>query len=229
MGVFSRLSDIVNANINAVLEKAEDPEKIIRLMIQEMEDTLVEVRTSAAKCIAERKQRQRALARLEKDVTDWQRKAELALDKERDDLARAALHEKTTVQKRHDAVAEEVGLLEDHLQQFNDDISRLQQKLQDAKNRQRTLVMRHKHATTKLKASEQFHSDKLDDVLFRFESAERRIEDIEARGEAMEIGRPQKHVGDEIADLEREDEVSAELEALKQRRGKTNAASEQSS
>ena len=229
MGVFSRLSDIINANLNAVLEKAEDPEKIIRLMIQEMEDTLVEVRTSAAKCIAERKQRQRTLTRLHKEVADWERKAELALDKNRDDLAKAALHEKANVQKRHAAVAEEVALLEDHLQQFNDDIGRLQQKLQDAKNRQRTLVMRHKHASTKLKASEQFHSDKLDDVLFRFESAERRIEDIEARGEAMEIGRPKRHAGDEIEDLEREDEVNAELEALKQRRGKSRPASDQAS
>ncbi len=229
MGVFSRLSDIINANINSVLEKAEDPEKIIRLMIQEMEDTLVEVRTSAAKCIAERKQRQRTLNRLEKEVADWQRKAELALDKDRDDLARAALHEKTIVQKRHDAVAEELTLLEEHLEQFNDNISRLQQKLQDAKNRQRTLVMRHKHATTKLKASEQFHSDKLDDVLFRFESAERRIEDIEARGEAMEIGRPQKSAAAEIDDLERNDEVNAELEALKQRRSNSGKAAAESS
>ena len=229
MGVFSRLSDIINANINTVLEKAEDPEKIIRLMIQEMEDTLVEVRTSAAKCIAERKQRQRTLNRLEKEAADWQRKAELALDKDRDDLARAALHEKAIVQKRHDAAAEELTLLEEHLEQFNDNISRLQQKLQDAKNRQRTLVMRHKHATTKLKASEQFHSDKLDDVLFRFESAERRIEDIEARGEAMEIGRPQKSAAAEIDDLERNDEVNAELEALKQRRSDSAKTSAESS
>ncbi|MDA3933192.1 MAG: phage shock protein PspA [Gammaproteobacteria bacterium] len=229
MGVFSRLSDIINANINAVLEKAEDPEKIIRLMIQEMEDTLVEVRTSAAKCIAERKQRQRALSRLDKEVEDWERKAELALDKNRDDLARAALHEKSISQKRQQAVTEELNLLEEHLAQFNDDITRLQQKLQDAKNRQRSLVMRHKHASTKLKASEQFHSDKLADVLFRFESAERRIEDIDARGEAMEIGRPERQVGTEIEDLERNDEVNAELEALKQRRQKVGKTAGQSS
>ncbi len=229
MGVFSRLSDIINANINAVLEKAEDPEKIIRLMIQEMEDTLVEVRTSAAKCIAERKQRQRALNRLDKEVEDWERKAELALDKNRDDLARAALHEKSISQKRQQAVTEELSLLEEHLAQFNDDITRLQQKLQDAKNRQRSLVMRHKHASTKLKASEQFHSDKLADVLFRFENAERRIEDIEARGEAMEIGRPERQVGTEIEDLERNDEVNAELEALKQRRQKVGKTADQSS
>lgn len=219
MGVFSRLSDIINANLNAVLEKAEDPEKIIRLMIQEMEDTLVELRSSAAKCIAEKKERQRVLTRAEKELLDWERKAELALDKDREDLARAALLEKTNVEQRVDAVGHEVQLLEDQMERFNDDIGRLQQKLQDAKNRQRSLVMRHRHASTQLKGREQIHTDKIDDIMFRFETAERRIEDVEARGEAIEMGRNTTSVSDEIDGLVKNDEVDAALSALKAKRG----------
>ncbi len=218
MGVFSRLGDIINSNINAVLEKAEDPEKIIRLMIQEMEDTLVELRSSAAKCIAEKKERSRLLTRLEKQVLEWERKAELALDKDREDLAQSALLEKRQLQQRVDAVTDEVKLLEEQLTRFNEDIGRLQAKLQDAKNRQRSLVMRQKHATTTLKAREVVHSDKIEDIMFRFESAERRIEDVEARGEAMDLGRRPRTVSDEIDDLANADEVADELAALKAKR-----------
>ncbi len=223
MSVFSRLGDIINSNINAVLEKAEDPEKIIRLMIQEMEDTLVELRSSAAKCIAEKKERNRLLTRLDREVIDWERKAELALDKDREDLAKAALLEKRHIQQRHDTVADEINLLEEQLKRFNEDIGRLQAKLQDAKNRQRSLVMRQKHATTTLKAREQVHSDKIEDIMFRFESAERRIEDVEARGEAMELGRRPHSVSDEIEDLANQEQVADDLAALKARRNKSAA------
>lgn len=225
MGVFSRLGDIINSNINAVLEKAEDPEKIIRLMIQEMEDTLVELRSSAAKCIAEKKERTRLHTRLEKEVLDWERKAELALDKDREDLAKAALLEKQHIEQRANAISDEIKLLDDQLERFNEDIGRLQAKLQDAKNRQRSLVMRQKHATTTLKAREQVHSDKIDDIMFRFESAERRIEDVEARSEAMEMGRRPRNVADEIDDLVNDEQVADELAALKAKRSKPAAAS----
>lgn len=220
MGVFSRLGDIINSNINAVLEKAEDPEKIIRLMIQEMEDTLVELRSSAAKCIAEKKERTRLHTRHEKELLEWERKAELALDKDREDLAKAALMEKRHIEQRTDAIHDEVKLLEDQLARFNDDIGRLQAKLQDAKNRQRSLVMRQKHATTTLKAREQVHSDKIEDIMFRFESAERRIEDVEARSEVMEMGRRPRNVADEIDDLVNDEQVADDLAALKAKRSK---------
>lgn len=224
MSIFSRLNDIINSNINAVLEKAENPEKIIRLMIQEMEDTLVELRSSAAKCIAEKKERTRLLTRLEKDVLEWERKAELALDKDREDLAKAALLEKSNIQLRTESTQEEITLLEEQLGRFNDDIGRLQTKLQDAKSRQRSLVLRQKHATTQLKAREQVHSDKIEDIMFRFESAERRIEDVESRSEAMELGRRPVSVADEIEDLANDERVADELAALKAKRNKASGA-----
>ena len=227
MGIFSRLSDIINANLNSLLEKAEDPEKIIRLMVQEMEDTLVELRSQAAKCIADKKERSRFLQRLEKEQLDWERKAELALDKGREDLAKAALLEKSALNSKVEGVEHELQHLDEQLERFNEDIGRLQVKLNDAKARQRTLVMRHKHAGTQLRAKQQVHSDKIDDILFKFESAERRIEDLEARSESLDLGRRHTNVADELADLENEDKVKDELERLKAKRNQHQVNSEE--
>jgi len=217
MGVFSRLGDIINANLNSVLEKAENPEKMIRLMIQEMEDTLVEVRSSAAKCIAEKKERQRKLKRLQREQQEWRDKAELALHKDREDLARAALREKANIEQRIEGTQDETETLDQQLQRFNDDIGRLQAKLNDAKQRQRALMMREQHATTQLKARQNLHNEKIEDLLLRFENAERRVEDIESRGEALERGRDHRTVSDEIDELRNDDRVNAELEQLKAR------------
>ena len=227
MGIFSRLSDIINANLNSLLEKAEDPEKIIRLMVQEMEDTLVELRSQAAKCIADKKERSRFLQRLEKEQLEWERKAELALDKGREDLAKAALLEKSALNSKVEGVEHELQHLDEQLERFNEDIGRLQVKLNDAKARQRTLVMRHKHAGTQLRAKQQVHSDKIDDILFKFESAERRIEDLEARSESLDLGRRHTNVADELADLENEDKVKDELERLKAKRSQNQVNSEE--
>jgi len=169
MGVFSRLGDIINANLNSVLEKAENPEKMIRLMIQEMEDTLVELRSSAAKCIAEKKERQRKLKRLQREQQEWSDKAELALHKDREDLARAALREKANIEQRIEGTKDDTETLDQQLQRFNDDIGRLQAKLNDAKQRQRALMMREQHATTQLKARQNLHNEKIEDLLLRFE------------------------------------------------------------
>lgn len=218
MGIFSRLSDIINSNLNSLLEKAEDPEKIIRLMVQEMEDTLVELRSQAAKCIADKKERSRFLQRIEQEEQEWERKAELALDKNREDLAKAALLEKSAITEKAIAVKHEVELIDEQMQRFNEDIGRLQAKLNDAKARQRTLVMRQKHAGTQLRARQQVHSDKIDDILYKFESAERRIDDMEAQVESLDIGRKHQSVADELADLENEDKVKDELERLKAKR-----------
>ncbi len=216
MSIFSRLSDIINANLNALLEKAEDPEKIIRLMIQEMEDTLVELRSAAAKTIAERKERQRHIEWLEQEQLEWERKAELAIKKEREDLAKAALMEKARLADQVEAINRELQVVEHQLEKLNEDIGKLQSKLSDAKNRQRTLVMRHKHAGTRLRAKGQLHDDKLDDVLHRFESAERRIEESESRVEAYDLGR-KRNLSEEIDELEASERVSDELEQLKAR------------
>jgi len=218
MGVFSRLSDIINANLNAALEKAEDPEKMIRLMIQEMEDTLVEIRSATAKCLAEKKERGRLLKRLEAQKLDWEHKANLALDKGREDLARAALAEKTALADRIDHLTEELGIYDEQLTKYDDDIARLKAKLDDARARQRTIVLRHRSATHQLKSRKQVHNEKIDEMLYRFDSAERRIDHIESEAEVLDMGRRAKTLDEEIESLKRDDRVEAELEALKSAR-----------
>ncbi|QOC23607.1 phage shock protein PspA [Wenzhouxiangella sp. AB-CW3] len=215
MGIFSRMGDIINANLNAALEKAEDPEKMIRLMIQEMEDTLVEVRSATAKCIAEKKERTRLLKRLEQQRTEWERKAELALDKGREDLARAALAEKTALSDRIDYLKEELAQYEDQLARYDEDIGKLQAKLTDARNRQRALVMRHRSASHQLKTRKHIYNDKVDEMLHRFDSAEERIERIESEAESLDMGRKGQSLEAEFRKLERDERIEAELEALK--------------
>jgi len=214
MSVFSRLTDIINANINSLLEKAEDPEKIIRLMIQEMEDTLVEIRSAAAKCIADRKEQRRYSEFLEREQQGWAKRAELAVRQGREDLARAALAEKQALVDEAGKTGHEMELLNQQLEKFNSDITQLQSKLNDAKTRQRSIVIRHKTASSQLAARKHIHDDKIDEMLFKFENAEQRIDRVEAQGEAMDIGR-RKGLADEIAGLEGDDRVEDALEALK--------------
>lgn len=214
MGIFSRFSDIINANINAVLEKAEDPEKIIRLMIQEMEDTLVEIRSAAAKCIADRKELGRHVERLEHEEQEWQRRAELAVRREREDLARAALVEKQAVADQLERLNEDKQALDAQLEKFSEDITQLQNKLNDAKLRQRSIVIRHTTANSQLSARKHIHSDRLDEMLYRFEAAEQRIDRVESQSEAISMGRG-KSLADEIAGLEGDERVEAELATLK--------------
>ena len=214
MGIFSRFSDIVNANINAVLDKAEDPEKIIRLMIQEMEDTLVEIRSAAAKCIADRKELGRHIEHLERENAEWANRAELAVRREREDLARAALVEKQSIGDRVDQMRLELESLDGQLDKFNADITQLQGKLDDAKTRQRSIVIRHKTANSQLSARKHIHDDRIDEMLYRFENAEQRIDRVESEAEAINMGRG-RGLADEIADLEQDDRVEAELADLK--------------
>ena len=222
MGIFSRFSDIVNANINAVLEKAEDPEKIIRLMIQEMEDTLVEIRSAAAKCIADRKELGRHIEHLEREQEEWARRAELAVRRDREDLARAALAEKQDIGDQVVRMHAEFGNLDAQLEKFNADITQLQGKLNDAKIRQRSIVIRHKTASSQLSARKHIHSDRLDEMLFRFENAERRIDRMESESEAIGMGRG-RNLADEIEGLEGNDRVEAELADLKSKVGQSQA------
>ena len=214
MGIFSRFSDIVNANINAVLEKAEDPQKIIRLMIQEMEDTLVEIRSAAAKCIADRKELGRHIEHLDHEQAQWANRAELAVRREREDLARAALVEKQAIGDRVEQMKLELENLDGQLEKFNSDITQLQGKLDDAKTRQRSIVIRHKTASSQLSARKHIHNDQIDEMLFRFENAEQRIDRVESEAESINMGRG-KNLADEIADLEQDDRVEAELADLK--------------
>lgn len=214
MGVFSRFADIINANLNALLDKAEDPAKMIRLIIQEMEDTLVEVRTTSARTIAEKKDLTRKIARLESETDNWQSKAELALSKEREDLAKAALIEKKQVQETVEAMQKQLVTVDENLQQLNTEVVQLQDKLTDAKSRQSALLMRHKTASSRLKVREQLYSNSADDAMDRFESFERKLDNLEANVDAQAMGR-KRTLADEIDNLEEDEKLNEELEALK--------------
>jgi len=220
MGIFSRFTDIINSNLNSILDKAEDPEKIIRLMIQEMEDTLVEVRSSAARAIADRKEVTRKLGGLEDEADDWQKKAELALDKNREDLAKAALAEKAATLKSAEALREQQAALADGLAKLNDDIASLEAKLADAKRRQQAILARHRTATKRLEVRKRLHDARVDDALIRFESFERRMEHLEGHVESYDLGSKRGGLAEEIANLESADAIERELQALKASRAK---------
>ncbi len=216
MGIFTRFSDIVNSNINAILDKAVDPEKIVRLMIQEMEDTLVEVRSAAARSIADKKDLNRKLEAFEREEREWDSKAELALRKNREDLAKAALVEKSRMTAAAEAIRADYAAVDDSLAKLNEDIARLESKLQDAKARQKSLLARHKTANSRLQARQKIHDYKIDDALVRFEQYTRRIDDVEGRIEAYDLGLP-KDLSHEFAGLEAEESINEELDRLKQR------------
>jgi phage shock protein A len=216
MGIFTRFSDIVNSNINAILEKAEDPEKIIRLMIQEMEDTLVEVRSAAARSIADKKDLNRKLGSFDSEVAEWGSKAELAIRKGREDLAKAALVEKSRAAGASDVLKQDYSAVDEGLAKLNQDIARLEAKLEDAKIRQKSLLARHKTASSRLAARKKIHDYKIDDAMIRFEQYTRRIDEVEGRVEAYDLGLP-KDLNHEFASLEVEESVQKELDELKQR------------
>lgn len=222
MSIFSRLADIINSNLNALLATAEDPEKIIRLIIQEMEDTLVEVRSSAVRTIAERRELERRVEALKREEADWEAKAELALTRGREDLARGALLARTHRAQARANLEQQVAQLIGGLAQQNEDIAKLQAKLADARARERTLAARRNTAVNRLKVREKLHDDRIGDAFFRFEQAERALDQMEGRVEAYDLGRstPAKpSLEDEIAGLEADAGVDDELAKLKARLG----------
>ena len=212
MGIFSRFSDIVNSNINALLDKAEDPEKMVRLIIQEMEDTLVEVRSSSAKTIAEKKELQRVVNRLQEEVTDWQAKAELALSKERDDLARSALIERQKAAEQAESVAADIANLDEHIGKLQDEVGQLQEKLADAKARQKSMLMRQKTVASRLEVKKTLDSNRINDAMYKFERYEQKIDTLEAQVEGYDLGK--KTLKDEFAELAAQDKIDTELAAL---------------
>jgi phage shock protein A len=226
MGIFTRFSDIVNSNINAILDKAEDPEKIVRLMIQEMEDTLVEVRSAAARSIADKKDLNRKLETMEREQQEWDVKAELAIRKGREDLAKAALVEKSRATAAAELIRSDYVAIDEGLNKLNDDISRLEQKLQDAKARQKSLLARHKTAASRLAARRKIHDYKIEDAMVRFEQYTRRIDDVEGRIEAYDLGLP-KDLNHEFASLEAEESVAQELHELKKRVAASGSSTEE--
>jgi phage shock protein A len=220
MGIFSRLADIVNSNLNALLASAEDPEKIIRLIIQEMEDTLVEVRSSAVRSIAERRELERRAESLRREEQDWDQKAELALTRGREDLARGALMARTHRAQARASVEQQIAVLVAALSQQNEDISKLQTKLADAKAREQSLAARRTTAGNRLKVREKLHDDRINDAFFRFEAAERQLDQMEGRVESYDLGRTLGRgpsLEEELAGLAADASVNDELEALKAR------------
>ena len=215
MGIFSRFTDIINSNINAILDKAEDPEKMVRLIIQEMEETLVEVRTQSAKLIADRKELNRRIERLQREAQDWESKAEIALSKEREDLARAALKEKQGAEEAMAQIEADLEVIDHNLEKLSGDIAQLQQKLSDAKARQKALIVRGKTAQSRMGVKRQIHDVNIEEAMSRFDRYERRIDDLEGEVEAYDLG--QRSLADEIDELETDEKVDEELERLKAR------------
>jgi phage shock protein A len=216
MGIFSRTRDIVAANFADLLEKAEDPAKMIRMIILEMEETLVEVRASAARTIADQKEMRRHISKLEQLQESWTEKAELALSKDREDLAKAALVEKQKATDMAEQLKIEVKVLDDALRASEEDIAKLQKKLTEARTKQSNVQTRLESANNRYRLREMYSGPKTNEAFSRFDILERRVDDAEGRAEAMGLGAP-KSLEEEIAELRQSDKVDAELAALKAR------------
>lgn len=219
MGIFTRFADIINANLNAILDKAEDPEKMIRLIIQEMEDTLVEVRTASAKTIAERKDLQRRKQILQREADDWESKAELAISKDREDLAKGALLERRKCSDSAASLSGELTVLDETLQKLASEITALQEKLDDARARQSALLMRHSAASSRVKVRNNLHKVSSAEAVSKFERFERKLDELDATIESQELG-GNKSLADEISNLEAEEQLDKELTAMKKKMAK---------
>ncbi|MEH6588120.1 MAG: phage shock protein PspA [Halioglobus sp.] len=216
MGIFSRMTDIINSNINSMLDQAEDPEKMIRLIIQEMEDTLVEVRSSSARVLADRKTAARSLEQVQVEAENWEEKAKLAITKGREDLARAALQEKHAIEEEVRLVEAELAATDEHIAQLNLEVGQLQQKLTDAKAKQKALMMRSKTVESRIKVKRQMHREALDGAFQRFEHFERRMDSMESQLESMDVGRDvPPDLAAEIDALAEDERISDDLERLK--------------
>ena len=216
MTIFSRITDIINANISALLERAEDPEKMIRLMIQEMEDTLVEVRSQSVRAIADRREIERKIERLDANGRIWEDKAAFALGKGREDLARSALLVRRKLEDEAALLREELALIEESLASHNEDLTRLQAKIDEAKARKSSIELRMSTAKGRGRVRRALHDDRVDDALNRYGSLERRIDGLEAGAEVYDMGKA-KTLEQEFAELEAETDIAEDLARLKAR------------
>ena len=214
MGIFSRSRDIFAANITELLDRSEDPAKMIRMVILEMEETLVEVRATAARCIADAKEMRRALVRLDELQSSWTEKAELALSKDREDLAKAALIERQKATDMADGLRQEIKTIDDTLRGYEGDIAKLQGKLREARARQNAIAARFESALTRGRARELLNGNRTEDAFSKFEILEKRADFAEGRAEALGMTGP-KSLEEEIAELKAAESVDAELAAMK--------------
>lgn len=217
MGIFTRFRDIINANINAILDTAEDPEKMIRLMISEMEDTLVEIKSSCAGVMANRKKVEREAAVVRARAKDWGEKADLAVRKGRDDLAREALVERRRYTRRITSVEEELKEFHVLIEKYKADIRQLEDKLRTAREKQRVLIQRHIHARKKKRLEEGIRRIDSSEAIIRFDEFENNIERMESDADLVNYGK--KHpLEEEIDNLLVDDEIEKELQSLKSSR-----------
>jgi phage shock protein A len=222
MGIFSRTRDIIAANFNDMLDGADDPAKMIRMIILEMEETLVEVRASAARTIADQKEMHRHTIKLDKLQADWGEKAQLALSKDREDLARAALVERKKAADMADQLKAEIAVLDDALRAYEEDIQKLQHRLREARSRQTQIAARLESAENRVKLRTLMSTERTDEALSRFDQMERRVDFAEGRADAMNIdGAATPSLADEIAALEGADAIDDELEQMKKALGKS--------
>lgn len=219
MGIFSRFRDIVSSNLNSMLDKAEDPEKLLKLVIREMEDTLVELKASCAGCMAERAKVQRGKTDAEARVTAWAEKAELALTKDREDLAREALLEKRAYAERVVKLTEEAVQHEEVVVQYQKDIAELEAKLDQARDKQRVLLQRHEHAIKKKRAQTDIRKYNVNNTAAKFEHFENRIERLEAEADLVNPRKEKPSLEDEFSRLAKDDAIEAELAGLKEKVG----------
>jgi phage shock protein A len=217
MSIFSRTRDIVAANFSDLLDKAEDPAKMIRMIILEMEETLVEVRSSSARTIADQKEMQRQIARLDRLQESWTEKAELALSKGREDLAHGALTEKRKAAELAESLRFEIDLLDEAMRASEADIAKLQGKLREARIRQSATQSRLESANQRVRLREMTAGPKVDEAFSRFDELERQVDYAEGRADALLLAAPPKTLDEEIAELRNAEKIDAELEALKAR------------
>ncbi|CAM2848321.1 MULTISPECIES: PspA/IM30 family protein [Pseudoalteromonas] len=215
MSIFNRVNDVIQSNIAAMLDKAEDPEKLLNLMLSEMQEALNECRSTAAALLCEEKTLKRQIAQKQKDLTLWQTKAELAVAKNRDDLAKSALVEKQRVDEQIAAKNTQLNTLKESIEKITADCERLQQKMAQAKSKQAQLIKRHDIVAAREKVNMQLHSDNVANALSRFEMIEQKVEGIEAQVDAYELTNTAQSTAEQIESLVKNEKIDAELARLK--------------